>query len=437
MAARNLIKKVAIKYRDESEHRGGSTEWLERPKSAKDYRKYADSGLISERKIVLDAERFLGGHVKNGGGYKNALTAAIKKKTGVRLKAGEWSKSAREDPDIDRIDVYYDDDEKETLWGSKANGGFTGESHEALSEKYYTANDLELFFEGSPKLKDRDEIVGVGNSLWKETERRAKNAKVPVSEWRSRVIRKMDAQERPDGEASRAGPISYGNVGPYAPGQKPPKEKPITQKEVEGQLRLVQNMLEREGSVRTAVVEQFAGGIGFPERKSRLAKRVMGLAIKQGVIEDIGGDAWALTESKERKETLYKGHYGPGIGNLAKLHPEKKDGDRDTVVNERRPRKTDKADISPVRQPGHIFKRINRERTASYLASDDPAFVSIGKEFLKMGDKETKEKIRTIASRLIKKRKASASSKASASKATSGIRKSGIGSLPGVTVRRR
>ena len=38
-------------------------------------------------------------------------------------------------------------------------------------------------------------------------------------------------------------------------------------------------------------------------------------------------------------ETLYRGHKGPGVGQLAAEIPERWDGDKDTVAAERRPRR--------------------------------------------------------------------------------------------------
>ena len=48
---------------------------------------------------------------------------------------------------------------------------------------------------------------------------------------------------------------------------------------------------------------------------------------------------------------LYQGHRGPGIGFLADSMPERRDGDKDTVIAERRPRKADTIRPSPAPVP--------------------------------------------------------------------------------------
>ena len=47
---------------------------------------------------------------------------------------------------------------------------------------------------------------------------------------------------------------------------------------------------------------------------------------------------------------LYQGHKGLGIGLLKSDAPSRRDGDSDTVVAERRPRKSDKFTDSPIKQ---------------------------------------------------------------------------------------
>ena len=47
-------------------------------------------------------------------------------------------------------------------------------------------------------------------------------------------------------------------------------------------------------------------------------------------------------------DTLYQGHKGPGIGYLKPDRPNRRDGDGDTVVQERRPRKGDQYNPSPL-----------------------------------------------------------------------------------------
>ena len=48
---------------------------------------------------------------------------------------------------------------------------------------------------------------------------------------------------------------------------------------------------------------------------------------------------------------MYQGHKGPGIGYLKEDLPDRRDGDSDTVVGERRPRKRDEYEKSPVQLP--------------------------------------------------------------------------------------
>ena len=52
--------------------------------------------------------------------------------------------------------------------------------------------------------------------------------------------------------------------------------------------------------------------------------------------------------------TLYQGHWGKGIGDLKPDNPTRRDGDGDTVVAERRPRKNDEYERSPLPVPDHI-----------------------------------------------------------------------------------
>ena len=50
-------------------------------------------------------------------------------------------------------------------------------------------------------------------------------------------------------------------------------------------------------------------------------------------------------------DTLFQGHKGPGIGYLQTARPDRRDGDSDTVVQERRPRKSDQYKSSPLPIP--------------------------------------------------------------------------------------
>ena len=55
---------------------------------------------------------------------------------------------------------------------------------------------------------------------------------------------------------------------------------------------------------------------------------------------------------------LYQGHRGRGVGQLAKEIPERRDGDKDTVAAERRPRKGDAHPISPEPVPQALWSRV-------------------------------------------------------------------------------
>ena len=51
----------------------------------------------------------------------------------------------------------------------------------------------------------------------------------------------------------------------------------------------------------------------------------------------------------EKVPVLYQGHKGPGVGVLKTDAPHRRDGDKDTVVAERRPRKSEKHPKSPIK----------------------------------------------------------------------------------------
>ena len=61
--------------------------------------------------------------------------------------------------------------------------------------------------------------------------------------------------------------------------------------------------------------------------------------------------AEAASEAVATGDELYQGHKGPGIGYLKPDLPERRDGDGDTVVAERRPRKADEYETSPLPFP--------------------------------------------------------------------------------------
>ena len=59
-------------------------------------------------------------------------------------------------------------------------------------------------------------------------------------------------------------------------------------------------------------------------------------------------------------EPFYQGHKGPGIGYLKPALPERRDGDGDTVVGERRPRKADQYEKSPLPVPQSLNAKYAR-----------------------------------------------------------------------------
>ena len=71
-------------------------------------------------------------------------------------------------------------------------------------------------------------------------------------------------------------------------------------------------------------------------------------------------------------EPLYQGHKGPGIGYLKDVVPERRDGDGDTVVAERRPRKADEFKKSPEPVPAGLsdkYRKIGSELTSRATAA--------------------------------------------------------------------
>lgn len=62
---------------------------------------------------------------------------------------------------------------------------------------------------------------------------------------------------------------------------------------------------------------------------------------------------------------IYKGHKGPGIGNLKTDKPDLRDGDSDTVVGERRPRKSDEYKTAPPRDAMNMARKATKARASS------------------------------------------------------------------------
>ena len=64
-------------------------------------------------------------------------------------------------------------------------------------------------------------------------------------------------------------------------------------------------------------------------------------------------------------DTLYQGHWKSGIGHLKSEMPERRDGDGDTVVAERRPRKSDRFKKSPLPVPPKLAGKFARMAEAA------------------------------------------------------------------------
>ena len=67
----------------------------------------------------------------------------------------------------------------------------------------------------------------------------------------------------------------------------------------------------------------------------------------------------------ESEGVLYQGHWKAGIGDLATDNPDRRDGDGDTVVAERRPRKSDEYVPSPLPVPERIAAKLARGGAAT------------------------------------------------------------------------
>ena len=90
--------------------------------------------------------------------------------------------------------------------------------------------------------------------------------------------------------------------------------------------------------------------------------------------------------------TLYQGHWGAGIGNLKRDNEEKRDGDKDTVVSERRPKKSDSFKQSPVPITGELRGRF--ARLAEKLQADGKQ-VKDGKSLRRQLNRKPELKLKT------------------------------------------
>ena len=71
-------------------------------------------------------------------------------------------------------------------------------------------------------------------------------------------------------------------------------------------------------------------------------------------------------------DTLYQGHWKSGIGHLKSEMPERRDGDGDTVVAERQPRKADRYKKSPLPVPPKLSAKYARIADAASKTSKRP-----------------------------------------------------------------
>ena len=172
-------------------------------------------------------------------------------------------------------------------------------------------------------------------------------------------------------------------------------------------------------------------------------------------------------------DMLYQGHRGPGIGHLKEDMPERRDGDKDTVVAERRPRKSDDYTPSPTPVPQHLRPQalVAAEQAQASVLTRTPLTREEAKRVREIGARERHairkggedasaarvalaqertEIVRTanqrqqsldLAGKLLKKKKETkpkaSGTKRTHRKADAGLLKSGMGSMPNIVVKRR
>ena len=110
---------------------------------------------------------------------------------------------------------------------------------------------------------------------------------------------------------------------------------------------------------------------GELERQDHKADSAVGAAAEPGVSQGTPADGPGpeSPESPESTdETLYQGHKGPGIGHLKPDMPERRDGDGDTVVVERKPRKSDDFEPSPL-APAEPTRRSKYQRAREIVGA--------------------------------------------------------------------
>ena len=96
------------------------------------------------------------------------------------------------------------------------------------------------------------------------------------------------------------------------------------------------------------------------KRKRRPARRkaepVAERTRKRGIQRALQGKQEPVTVG----DTMYQGHWKAGIGYLKSEMPERRDGDGDTVVAERQPRKADRFEKSPLPVPPKLAGKFAR-----------------------------------------------------------------------------
>ena len=124
----------------------------------------------------------------------------------------------------------------------------------------------------------------------------------------------------------------------------------LTKGEAMGLVKILTNKWWKDGDAKGAVEAFYRE---HPHAGRRSAGKLDGLPVN------------FLAPSGRRmplKDSLYQGHKGPGIGHLKTDRPDRRDGDGDTVVAERRPRKGERYEKSPLRMAAALARRLRGKR---------------------------------------------------------------------------
>ena len=134
-------------------------------------------------------------------------------------------------------------------------------------------------------------------------------------------------------------------------------------------------------------------------------RKALDTTLKRVAEQGIEGDTRAKAEVERARErvkdqedvdVLYQGHIGPGIGELKTENPSRRDGDNDTVVAERRPRKADVYEPSPLPLPESAKARKERwERTKAFMLEKDAGKQKERKRKRSGGGRKPRDKAQT------------------------------------------